>query len=619
MFPKKRYTVYSPRTYGELRPAGSRLGIDTRVRGRVLRRTSILLFVLTVVALTMAPLSSTAVGTDSSALRNAVGVNGIMAHQTAFQSIATANGGNRAAGTPGYDASLAYVKAKLDATGYYDVVVQPFLFDTFREVATPVFQRISPSPRAFVANEDFITMDYSDTGDVTGTLVATNDIVVPPGAQASTSSSGCEASDFTPASATQLQVALIQRGTCDFRVKAENAQAAGYDAAIIFNEGQPGRQETLAGTLSADDTSTIPVIGTSFAIGEELYNQVRAGTVTVRVATTVEIRRDVPTANLLATTKTGRTDRQVVVGAHLDSVTEGAGINDNGSGSAQNLEIALQMAKLNLRPVNQVRFAWWGAEESGLIGSQFYVDSLTARELKGTAVNLNFDMVGSPNFVRFVYDGDASDTDSLGSTGSGVVEQVFLELLRLAGARVRADRVRRPLGLRRLHQRRDPGRWSVHGSRGDQDRGAGGDLRRHGRSRVRPVLPRGLRRHRQSVDHGTGSDVRRRCSCHAGLRPDHVRCAGHGQGQGKGSVRGRVPRLAPQEVASPKRLRGEGSAHAGPSSLRLSRLRRCQAAVVGRSSSSVFSERPRCSRRRTATSAPRSTTRSASRPSTRSG
>jgi Zn-dependent M28 family amino/carboxypeptidase len=386
-----------------------------------------LLLVLTLVALVLTPLSSTATGTDTSALRNAVTVGGIMAHQTALQNIANANGGTRASGTPGYDASLAYVKAQLDATGYYDVRVQNFLFDAFRELATPVFERISPAPRTYVANEDFITMDYSDTGDVTGTLVATNDIVIPPGATASTSNSGCEAGDFTPASPTQPQVALIQRGTCDFFVKATNAQAAGYDAAIIFNEGQEGRQETLAGTLTSADTSTIPVIGTSFAIGEELYNQVRAGTVTVRVATTTEIRRNVPTANLLATTKTGRTDRQVVVGAHLDSVQEGPGINDNGSGSSQNLEIALQMARLGIQPENQVMFAFWGAEESGLVGSQFYVDSLTARQIKNTAVNLNFDMVGSPNFVRFVYDGDASDTESLGSTGSGVVEDVFVD------------------------------------------------------------------------------------------------------------------------------------------------------------------------------------------------
>ena len=169
------------------------------------------------------------------------------------------------------------------------------------------------------------------------------------------------------------------------------------------------------------------MIGTSFAIGEELYNQVLAGTVTVRVATTTEIRRNVPTANLIATTKTGRTDRQVVVGAHLDSVPEGPGINDNGSGSAQDLEIALQMARLGVQPRNQVVFAFWGAEEAGLVGSQFYVDSLTARKVKDTAVNLNFDMVGSPNFVRFVYDGDASDTESLASTGSGVVEDVFVD------------------------------------------------------------------------------------------------------------------------------------------------------------------------------------------------
>ena len=121
--------------------------------------------------------------------------------------------------------------------------------------------------------------------------------------------------------------------------------------------------------------STIPVIGTSFAIGEELYNQVNASTVTVRVATTTEILPDVPTANLLA-------DQDRPRGSPGRGwcppglCPEGPGINDNGSGSSTNLEVALQMAKLNVKPVNQVS-SWWGAEESGLIGSQFYVDSLT--------------------------------------------------------------------------------------------------------------------------------------------------------------------------------------------------------------------------------------------------
>lgn len=365
---------------------------------------------------------------DSQQLRAAVNVDGVRDHMQALQAIADANGGIRASGTPGYDASLEYVKDQLDATGYYDVTVQPFIYDVFRELAPPEMERIAPDPRVYVnqgEDAEVATMEYSGNGDVTGGLVGTNDIVIPPGPEASSSNSGCEPGDFTPASETEDQIALIQRGTCDFRVKAELAEAAGYDAAIIFNEGQEGRQETLLGTLSADDTSTIPVVGTSFAVGEELYGLLQQGPVTMRVETTGEILLDQPTANLIAKTKTGRADRQVVVGAHLDSVFEGPGINDNGSGSGQDLEIALQMAELGVKPRNQVVFAWWGAEESGLIGSQFYVDGLTKRQIKNIAVNLNFDMVGSPNYVRFVYDGDASDTESTGSTGSGVVEDVF--------------------------------------------------------------------------------------------------------------------------------------------------------------------------------------------------
>jgi Zn-dependent M28 family amino/carboxypeptidase len=393
-----------------------------------MRRVLTLAMLVCVALFAVVSASSAAPRSDSAALRDAVEVGGVQDHMAALQEIADANGDTRASGTPGYDASLEYVKDQLEATGYFDVTVQQFEYDVFRELAPAEMERLSPAPRVYDNEGDdaeVVTMDYSGNGDVTGNLVATNDIVIPPGAAANTSNSGCEPADFAPASPTEDEIALIQRGTCDFFVKAQNAEAAGYDAAIIFNEGQEGRQETLLGTLTADDTSTIPVVGTSFAVGEELYNLLQDGPVQMRVETLGEILLDQQTANLIADTKTGRSDRTVVVGAHLDSVVEGPGINDNGSGSSQNLEIALQMAKLGIEPRNEVRFAWWGAEESGLIGSQFYVDSLAKREVKDIAVNLNFDMVGSPNYVRFVYDGDASDTESLGSTGSGVVEDVF--------------------------------------------------------------------------------------------------------------------------------------------------------------------------------------------------
>jgi Zn-dependent M28 family amino/carboxypeptidase len=373
-------------------------------------------------ALAIAPVASAATGTNSSQLRQAVTAAGIEQHMQAFQNIADMTGGTRASGTPGYDASLAYVESKLDETGYFNVRVQPFAFDLFSETAPAEFQRVSPDPRTYASGTDFLTMEYSGSGDVTGAIVPTNDIVIPPGAQASTSNAGCEPEDFTPASTTDPQVALIQRGTCDFVVKARNAEAAGYDAAIIFNEGQEGRTDVINGTLGS--SVGIPVIGATFAVGEELYNQFTSGAdPVVRVFTATKVERK-ETANLIADTKTGRTDRVVVVGAHLDSVLEGPGINDNGSGSGQDLEIALQMAELNVKPRNQVRFAWWGAEESGLIGSQYYVDQLSAKSLKKIAVNLNFDMVGSPNFVRFVYDG------SSGSTGSSVVEDVFGDYFR---------------------------------------------------------------------------------------------------------------------------------------------------------------------------------------------
>jgi Zn-dependent M28 family amino/carboxypeptidase len=139
-----------------------------------------------------------------------------------------------------------------------------------------------------------------------------------------------------------------------------------------------------------------------------------------------------PTQNVIAETKTGDPDKVIVVGAHLDSVGTGPGINDNGSGSAGILEIAEQLERMKLR--NKVRFVWFGAEESGLLGSEHYVASLTPEERARIGGMLNFDMIGSPNFVRFVYDGDLSEGDPgpmavspEARPGSAIIEDVFLD------------------------------------------------------------------------------------------------------------------------------------------------------------------------------------------------
>ena len=205
-------------------------------------------------------------------------------------------------------------------------------------------------------------------------------------------------------------------------IQAAIVAAAGGDIIELTDgtfTGDGNRDVNFLGTLGGPD-ATIPVVGASTDVGLDLADP--GTTARIFVSATSEIRS---TVNVIADSPGGRDDRVVVVGAHLDSVAEGPGIQDNGSGSAAILEIALQMA--DIEPRNKVRFAWWGAEESGLVGSQFYVDNLSKREIKDIALNLNFDMIGSPNFVRFVYDGDGSATPLSGPNGSGNIEQVYLD------------------------------------------------------------------------------------------------------------------------------------------------------------------------------------------------
>ncbi|MGW0011610.1 M28 family metallopeptidase [Streptomyces tendae] len=110
--------------------------------------------------------------------------------------------------------------------------------------------------------------------------------------------------------------------------------------------------------------------------------------------------------NLIADWPGGDANQIVMAGSHLDSVTTGPGINDNGSGSSAVLETALAVARSDYRPTKHLRFAWWGAEELGLVGSRYYVNSLGSAERAKISGYLNFDMIGSPNPGYFVYDDD---------------------------------------------------------------------------------------------------------------------------------------------------------------------------------------------------------------------
>jgi Zn-dependent M28 family amino/carboxypeptidase len=356
-------------------------------------------------------------------LRNRVDLAGILAHEQVFQRIADENGGTRASGTPGYDASAEYVAKTLRRAGYR-VYQQRFEFPVFTELAPASLSQVSPDAQDY----ETATFDYSGDGDVTGVVVPAGRIQVPPPAEAGTTESGCEPGDFEPAPAEDA-IALVQRGFCDFAVKAANAEAAGYDAVVIFNEGQEGRTEVFAGTLGGP--MEIPVVGLSFPDAEALLAQIESGDeVVMNVTTSTQVEFS-QTQNVIASTRTGNKLKRIMAGAHLDGVY--AGINDNGSGSSTLLEIALEMAKLKTKPRQMVQFAFWGAEENGLLGSEHYVANLKPINVKKIKANLNFDMLGSPNYVRFVYDGDGSEFGEAGPAGSGEIESLFTDYFESQG------------------------------------------------------------------------------------------------------------------------------------------------------------------------------------------
>ncbi|MFG1998111.1 M28 family metallopeptidase [Spirillospora sp. NPDC048911] len=335
-------------------------------------------------------------------------------HLDALQGIANANGGTRAAGTPGYTASRDYVAGKLRRAGY-KVTLNPINFvESWSENSPAILAQQSPTPKTYTPGTDFVTFEPSPAGDVTAQVQGV-DLVLPP-TPTPTSTSGCEASDFTGFVAGRI--ALIQRGTCPFATKILNAGRAGASGIIIFNEGQPGRTDPFPLNIG-EWRAGIPMVFSSFAVGNELA---------ANPGTTVRLKVDSNLVlgtnhNVIAESRHGRANNVVMIGAHLDSVHEGPGINDNGSGTAAILETALQMRNFPVK--NKMRFAFWAAEEIGLLGSDQYVANLSKAEQDKIRLYLNFDMIASPNYAYKLYDGDDSDATGspAGPPGSAQIEK----------------------------------------------------------------------------------------------------------------------------------------------------------------------------------------------------
>lgn len=330
-------------------------------------------------------------------------------HLEALARIASSNGGIRTSGTPGYDASAEYVAGELRSIGWL-VETPEFRLPTFRELPGATLQ-VAGGP-TFTAGDDLHAMIYSADGEVTAE-VATVGFADSAGGRGD---QGCDADDWDefPAGA----IALTPPGPCLRRDTVEHAQGAGAVALVVPNEDwEPG--EARRPTLLFPDGIEIPVISAIGEVGEALEDAADDGT-QVRISVDTEIGT-ATVRNVVA--QHGGDGPVVMLGAHLDSVLDGPGLNDNGSGVAAVLEIAHLLADAG-HP-GTIRVAFWAGEEFGLHGSRAY--ATTGGNLGDVVAYLNLDMLGSVNGVPMVYRNSGSPP------GSQAISDFLIAWLRAAG------------------------------------------------------------------------------------------------------------------------------------------------------------------------------------------
>ncbi|KNC54100.1 aminopeptidase Y [Thecamonas trahens ATCC 50062] len=427
-------------------------GMARFLRRHLVYRVSLCVLVLVVAVLVLAlvfalstcrrsPATSTPAQGSSSSLPPLDGWAGEM-RASALESslrklmdIAVANGGNRAAGTAGYNASLTWIKSELEQLpGLNNVVVQPFTIDSYRKSGPgrmALWAHASGKDiLTFAESEEYSVMTYSANGQIVD-----GKVWAVPG-----DGFGCTADAYTGMSDSaggRDVVALVRRGECAFRNKAEAAKANGAAAVVVYNQGDSaGRMGVFGGTLGGP--VGVPVVAIANAPGEMIAALTESSPDALSMDLSIAMEPvTIYTANVMADTVWGSDESIIVVGSHLDSVEAGPGINDNGSGTSLNLELARAVSRRGppaSGAQSKIRFAWWGGEELGLRGSRAYVESLSDADAARISFNANCDMAGSLNGFLGVYDAASADNQETGRPSSYIQAQFveFFDSRRLA-------------------------------------------------------------------------------------------------------------------------------------------------------------------------------------------
>jgi len=332
----------------------------------------------------------------ANALRDALDVDGIVADLDRLQAITDQHGGARPAGSASHRAAADFVADQLRSIGF-DVRLQQVDVPVFTQTAPSTLQITGAGGKTFDDVHDLKAMLFSPSGELTAPLYALG--YDPNAAPADTNGLGCNPEDWL--NVPSGVVVLLQPGACrrhDAVVQAQSAGAVG----VITAYPAWRRDAVLRPTLIDPSDIRIPVLGASGAAGNALNDAAAAGgSVHISVRTSSDTGSSV---NVIGETPWGDPNHVVMVGGHLDSVVDGPGMNDDGSGTMTVLGIARALAAVAAPPAPawRVRVAFWTGEEIGLWGSRAYVAGLTSGTVQAY---INLDMLGSSNGVREVYEG----------------------------------------------------------------------------------------------------------------------------------------------------------------------------------------------------------------------
>ncbi|EPS41772.1 hypothetical protein H072_4281 [Dactylellina haptotyla CBS 200.50] len=350
----------------------------------------------TLVAAAPAPL------VESNKLRRMLYRSNLKARATELYNIAMRNNGTRAWGTPGHWETLDWIESQIPKD-YYNVERQYF------NISRTIYDEVS------------VTVDGIAATEVNGFTNGPNGTISAP--IVNVPNFGCEAADYPAAVAGKI--ALVHRGNCNFGLKNALAGTAGAVGLVVWNNDVQPLQPTLGTPDLYNVTEFVISAFIGQAEGQALVTKIGGSSLPATIKSLFHYEVDL-TANVIATTKNGNQNSIITSGAHTDSVKAGPGINDNGSGTIAQIEVAKALTKFSVN--NAIRFCWWAAEEDGLLGSEYYTSHIAEAEAAKIVMNLNFDMLASPNYLYSIYDGDGSTFESpYASTGSGMIEKTFID------------------------------------------------------------------------------------------------------------------------------------------------------------------------------------------------